>query len=323
MWTLFAGLVAYLGFSCVVGVVLVEGALHLARHPVAAKATFAPLVSEWSRHGFDDITVHGADGAVLRGWIVRPVRGNGSAVILLHGVGDNRDGMVSFAPMFLERGYAVLIPDSRAHGESGGSLVTYGWLETDDVRRWASELRKITRGISDPPSSHCVYLLGESMGAAIAVQTAAVPEICGVVAEAPFSSFREIGYERIAQALGVGARWTHFAAWSTLESSFLCAKLRYGIDFNQVSPERILASPHAPVLLIAGLRDRNIPSRHSSQILVSAVQPTALWLVPNADHTNASQVQPEEFRRRVLLWFEKYAAAPREATASVPNTSIH
>jgi hypothetical protein len=64
------------------------------------------------------------------------MRGNGDAVILLHGVADNRMGMIGYADLLLRHGYAVLLPDARRHGESGGELATYGIKEAGDVRRW-------------------------------------------------------------------------------------------------------------------------------------------------------------------------------------------
>lgn len=42
-------------------------------------------------------------------------------------------GMIGYAELLLTRGSAVLMPDSRAHGQSGGALATYGLLEKDDI----------------------------------------------------------------------------------------------------------------------------------------------------------------------------------------------
>ena len=68
--------------------------------------------------------------------------------------------------MFLERGYAVLIPNSRAHGASGGEFVTYRLLEKYDVIGWAHWMK--AEGCAK------VYGLGESLGASILIQAAAV-----------------------------------------------------------------------------------------------------------------------------------------------------
>jgi alpha-beta hydrolase superfamily lysophospholipase len=83
-----------------------------------------------------DVSVTASDGSHLQAWFARPAKANGDAVILLHGVGDNRRGMMGFAELFLSNGFAVLVPDSRAQGESGGEFPTYGLKESDDVHRW-------------------------------------------------------------------------------------------------------------------------------------------------------------------------------------------
>ena len=39
---------------------------------------------------------------------------------------DNRGGVVGYGQVFLQKGYRILLPDSRADGESGGAMATYG-----------------------------------------------------------------------------------------------------------------------------------------------------------------------------------------------------
>jgi len=86
--------------------------------------------------GLTEASIEAQNHATLRTWLIQPQRGNGNAVILLHGLGDNRQGMTGYAELLLAHGYTVLLPDSRAHGESGGNLATYGIIERDDIRRW-------------------------------------------------------------------------------------------------------------------------------------------------------------------------------------------
>jgi hypothetical protein len=40
----------------------------------------------------EDFVVHAPDGVLLRGWRVRPRKGNGDWVLLFHGMSDNRTG---------------------------------------------------------------------------------------------------------------------------------------------------------------------------------------------------------------------------------------
>ena len=68
-----------------------------------------------------DVKTFSTDGVQLNAWSIQPQNGNGNAVLLLHGLGDNRFGMAGYAELFLDHGYSVLMPDARAHGNSGGS----------------------------------------------------------------------------------------------------------------------------------------------------------------------------------------------------------
>jgi fermentation-respiration switch protein FrsA (DUF1100 family) len=87
--------------------------------------------------------------------------------------------------MFLNQGYAVLLPDSRAHGASEGRFVTYGLLEKYDVLAWASWMKRA--GCAN------LYGLGESLGASILIQAAAVQSVfAAIVAECPYADLREI-----------------------------------------------------------------------------------------------------------------------------------
>ena len=36
----------------------------------------------------------------------------------------------------------VLLPDNRAHGESEGKCIGFGWLDKDDCLAWAAEAQK-------------------------------------------------------------------------------------------------------------------------------------------------------------------------------------
>jgi pimeloyl-ACP methyl ester carboxylesterase len=127
------------GISCVavwillcamVGVVAVEGALHQVRRMLRpADESLARSIATRNHAELTDVSIAAKDGVILRAWSIRPSAGNGNAVILLHGVADNRAGMLGNADMLLRHGYAVLLPDARSHGESGGPIVTYGFLE--------------------------------------------------------------------------------------------------------------------------------------------------------------------------------------------------
>lgn len=113
------------------GAIAAEAALHPVRRRAASNC---PLLS-----GAEcaSVAVTASDGVSLRGWFFRPrANWNGAAVLVFHGVGDWRASMAGLASMLSQHGYAVLTPDLRGHGESGG-ICTYGVEEVKDVQAWS------------------------------------------------------------------------------------------------------------------------------------------------------------------------------------------
>jgi dipeptidyl aminopeptidase/acylaminoacyl peptidase len=136
-----------------------------------------------------DFVVRASDGVTLRGWKIRPSDPNGDWILLFHGIADNRTGVLGPATFLLQHGYSVVMMDLRAQGESGGAMATYGWKERYDTVA-------ITNALYSTETIRHLGALGVSLGAAIALQSAAVePRIEAVVAEDPFANLREVSYD--------------------------------------------------------------------------------------------------------------------------------
>lgn len=260
-----------------------------------AATLHVPRVTHPRPFGATNVVVRARDGVSLRAWWLEPGKSNGSCVMVLHGIADSRAGAAGFAPMFLEQGYRVLLPDSRAHGESGGEFITYGLLEKYDAIAWAHWLHaQGCRGI---------YGLGESLGGSILIQAASVaPVFRAIVAECPYADLREIGEYRVR---GMAPLPGLFAK-AVISSGLVYARFFDGLDLRQVSPVKTIAWTATPILLIHGLRDFRTPPSQSRE-LAAANPHDPLWLVPNAGHCGASAAAPVEFRRRVLGWFEDHS----------------
>ncbi|HEU4415584.1 MAG TPA: alpha/beta fold hydrolase [Candidatus Angelobacter sp.] len=287
----------YLVLAALAGVVITEMSLKVKRRPLQHAQSYAAMVRNRFHAELQDVSIRAADGTVLKGWYVRPEEFNGNAAILLHGITDNREGVAGYGRLLLEHGYAVLLPDARAHGESGGELATYGLKEADDVHRWVSWLYE-----RDTPQ--CVYGFGESYGAALMLQSlAAENRYCAVAVESPFSTAREMSFERVSGPLHLKPWFGKTVARPVIWSAMLYARLRYGFDLLQPSPLAAVEHSKTPVLLIHGADDRSIAPWHSEAIATAAPDHVQLWLVPHAGHTMAWAAAHEEFEQRLLGWF--------------------
>jgi uncharacterized protein len=282
----------------IAGAVLCETAVHPARRPVPPNASALT------------VQVTAGDGNVLSAWFFKAQQSsgrsasNGDAVLILHGIADSRASQAGLAGMFLDHGYAVLVPDSRAHGESGGNIATYGLLESDDVHRWVSWL------MEEQHPRH-VFGMGESLGGAVLIESLSVePRFSAIVADSAFSSFERIARDRVAEKLpfppGIGRMLAAAPVWA----GFLYARLRYGLDFRAASPEAALARSTTPVLLIHGLNDRLTSPEHSEILAASNRRWTELWLVPGTGHVNAFGAAPLEFEDRVISFLAAYQNLP-------------
>lgn len=292
------------------GIFLAEAALHPRRRSLLTvdQQQTADLANS-NASELSDVSIPAADEVVLRAWNLRPRKSFASAVILSHGVADNRAGMLAYAQFFLLHGYDVLMPDARAHGSSGGEIATYGVLESDDLHRWVDWLNANEH-------TPCIYGFGESMGAAGLLQSLQTEsKFRAVAAESPFSTFRGVAYDRVGRFFHAGPWVGRILLRPVVESAFIYSRWRYHLNFDLDSPEKSVESTNVPVLLIHGQLDRNIPVRHSRKI-AAGNRNVVLWEVPGTNHCGAIGVAPSELERRVTDWFQQN----RGSTAQYPGT---
>ena len=201
--------------------------------------------------------------------------------------------------MFQEQGYSVLAPDSRAHGESGGEIVTYGLLEKGEVIAWAHWMNR--RGCTK------LYGLGESLGASILIQATAVePAFAAIVSESAYADLQDAAEVRLMHSLPLPATIARPIAWLAAVNGKAYARIAYGLDFNAASPLEAIRRSHTPILLIHGLDDDQTPPDHSRRLAAANPSITELWLVPGIRHASAYSADPSVFRQRVLHWFSEH-----------------
>lgn len=250
-----------------------------------------------------EAAIQAADGVTLHAWTLVPAHANGSAILLLHGHQNNRAMLLDRADLFVRHGYAVLLPDARDHGQSGGNLATFGVRESGDVRRWYDWLAATAH-------PHCIDGYGTSMGAAAILEAMrTTPGFCAVVADSPFASFREASYERMGQMFDTGDWLGRTLLRPVVSIGILWDRLRYGLNLEDASPDQAVAASRIPVLLVHGEQDTNLPIRHSLLILADNRQrqpQVAFWPVPGADHCQAIKVDPTGFEQHVVGWFDQH-----------------
>jgi len=287
-------------------IALAEISLHPVRVHRGERLARLTKLAEQSAQGsagqLQNVSIQAQDGTHLEAWFVQPAASNGRAVLLLHGLGDSRAGMEPYMGIFLQSGYSVLMPDSRGNGASSG-LTTYGLRESGDVHAWVDWL------IANKNPT-CVFALGESMGAAILLQSLQVEHrFCAVVAESPFADFREAAYDRVSEQFSAGPWLGKTLLRPAIEGAFLEGRIVHRLDLRSASPRNAITGVTTPILLIHGASDTHLRLWHS-QILHQTNPRTELWVVPGVEHTLVFRTHPREFTERVRAFFAAHSTTP-------------
>lgn len=207
-------------------------------------------------------------GVRLAGWVcTSDGASHKPTIVFLHGVADNRDSSVSVIDRFLPRGFNVIVYDSRRHGRSEGDRCTYGFFEKQDLKR-----------VLDQAGVERAILIGHSLGAAVALQAAAIDaRITAVVAASTFSDLRTIATERAPVVF----------TSSLINAAFARAEHDAAFIVDDVSPVRAAAAITVPVFLIHGALDRDTRPAHSERVFAALRGPKQLLIVPDAGHNDS------------------------------------
>ncbi|MBC8103034.1 MAG: alpha/beta fold hydrolase [Cytophagales bacterium] len=253
---------------------------------------------------FERVRLRTQDGVSLSAWYVpapehASVRG---VIVVCHGYYGNRATMLPYLAFLHEAGYAAVLFDWRAHGWSGGRMATFGCTEPDDlaaVLDWVGS----HPGLRSLP----LALLGESMGASVALLVAAEePErVRAVVADSPYARFDSAVEGRLQLALGPRV------APLVTPSARRAGETMLGVHCDQIAPLAAMGRIFPrPVLLIHGQEDRLIAPENSRRIWAASPGNTTLWEVPGAEHVRSVYVAREEYARRVTEFLDAALTAP-------------
>jgi len=204
----------------------------------------------------EPVTFETTDGLTLNGWFFAEAGPSPRmTVIVFNGNAGNRSHRLPLAVALHRYGLQVLLVDYRGYGGNPGAPSQKG-LAAD-----SRAARAYLTGRSDVDPSRLVYF-GESLGTAVAVDLAVEHPPAALVLRSPFTSMSDVGQY-------------HYP--------LLPVRLLLRDRFATIGQiQRI----QAPVLVIAGGRDRIVPVESSRRVYDAATGLKAFLLVPDADHND-------------------------------------
>ncbi len=268
-----------------------------------------------------------SDGLMLCGCYLR-AKGQRRGVILFGlEFGSNRWGCRSYCDHLVENGFDVFAFETRNQGDSDAmpGYEPLQWVTTYEVRDTQAALAYLK---SRPDADPCgVGFFGISKGGGAGLIVAAQdPYIRCCVTDGVFATYTTM--------VPFMKHWfriynNHYTIQGLIPLWF------YGLiglaGIRRTQRERRCRFPHLerylpclaprPLLMIHGMADTYIKPEMTTRLFTFAREPKELWLVENAKHNHALQVAGEEYRQRVLRFFETHLAESTTATANHTNNT--
>lgn len=250
------------------------------RHNFALKPELRPyadLILSGKRYcretTHEDVTIEARDGVKLFARVYDREDAR-AVVIMMHGYRSMSENDFSCSSEFVHKsGFAMVMPDERAHSQSGGHLMTFGIRERWDLMEWVKYAEKRFPGKK-------ILLEGLSMGSSTVLMAAGereLPEsVVGIICDCGYTSPREIIRTVIHS-------W-RLPASVCYPMVRLGARLLGRFDLESCSALEAGKRATVPALFIHGEADDFVPCRMGRDNFGAYAGPKRLVTVPGAGH---------------------------------------
>lgn len=213
--------------------------------------------------------------------------------IMIHGYKSNSDGMLSFGAEYHKRGYNVLLPDNRAHGQSEGDYIGMGWLDKDDIKNWVDWI--ISRD-----SQAQIIVHGVSMGGATTMMLSGdnYSNVVGYIEDCGYTSVWDIFKSELDKQFSL-------PTFPVLDLANIVANNKVGYDFSTASSITQLQKTKNPILFIHGGQDDFVPTRMVYECYEACNAPKDIYIVEEAEHANSKDYNPEAYFENVFNFINK------------------
>ena len=251
-------------------------------------------VARMAERKYEPITITSFDGSKLFARYYH-VSDNAPVQILFHGYKSSSLLDCSGGSYFADQlGHNAIVVDQRSHGQSDGTVITFGIKERKDCLCWIQYA--IERFGKDVP----IILSGLSMGAAtvLMVTDLNLPEnVKGIIADCPYSSPKEI-IMKVAKQM-------HFPPRLMLPFVWLGGFLFGHFNLFESTAIDAIKNCEIPILILHGDADELVPYEMSQSMLTSGAKDITLETFAGAGHGLSYIVIPDKYERVVLKFIHK------------------
>lgn len=222
-----------------------------------------------------DLWITSKDGLKLHAYYLPCPTVPKQLVILHHGYTSQARNMALFARYYADHHEsAILAIDMRAHGQSEGQYLGFGWLEKDDTLRWIDHMN-ILLGQPLP-----VILHGISLGASTILNLAGTQcpdQVKAIIADSGFSDLNRQFKRQLKEIFSL-------PSFPLIPLASFWCQLILGFSFKTASPIEYASQIKTPTLIIHGLKDMFVPYPMSDDLYAVLRCKKQLVQYENAHH---------------------------------------
>lgn len=227
---------------------------------------------------YESVSFKSKDKTKLHGWFVPALGQALGTVVHFHGNAQNLSSHFSFVKWLPKQGFNLFLFDYRGYGKSEGAPSRDG-VHEDGIA--ALQYIKTRTDIEQDK----LFVLGQSLGGAVAIASVAeakVKGVRGVAVESTFDSYTAIAKDK---------------APDILVSLFVSGKHNPKSVVAELSP--------LPLLFIHGTADVVVPYARGKSLYDAAKKPKGLWRIDGGRHTQAFTFYGSTYRPRLVEFFNK------------------
>ena len=191
-----------------------------------------------------------------------------AVVIFLSGIHNpSVTAFFGHAQMLLDEGYASILLEMRAHGESDGDVIALGFKEYRDTRAVVDYIRANPRYAETP-----IVVYGLSMGGAVAINSIGqIPDIDALISLSAYSAWDDLFLDNMGASGLVAAVQRPFVR--------LYTGIKYGWANRGINPkDEIQKLGNRPALLIHSRGDTQVPYANFERLVAHAPAHVETWV---------------------------------------------
>ncbi len=214
--------------------------------------------------------------------------GKQKIVICFHGyTSQGMSDYIGLSDYYQKRGFAMLLPDARAHGESEGEYIGFGCLDRQDALGW------VRWAVMELGEETEILLHGTSMGAATLLMLSGLklPEqVKGIVSDCGFTSPKEV-FTHVLHTM------YHLPAFPIIPGADLVNRKLAGYGMDECNAKREVEKAEVPILFIHGGNDTFVPWQMCDEIYEHCASPKRKLIVEGAAHAESYYKDMESYEK--------------------------